>query len=389
LSKSVKISQNRTLKNPGNIIVMKKSFGSRLKVQLLIFLVLFFLAEIILRLFGMKPGTLIDDFKIEADPIYQPRFLSDEVGINHIIPNEGVLMRGSIINAEGFRGRINYSKWTVDSVRKATGKKVIMIIGDSFVEGCCADSVSNSFPDLIHKEGKYVILNFGVAGSDPVQYELIAKKYVKELMPDKVIVVFYFGNDILTFERPPSPGSPLNFPFRNNKWISSVAPNHLAQKMNYVFKNAQEAYGFYMDHYTLKGQTRNAFEKALSYSVIFSKIYLFLEHKKAQREWNKMNPDFHVNVEEITYKNAKNITRACDSAKVQCVFTGIPSPAEADKKVKLLDKYKPYFKEIKFYEPDNLNLTDYDGTDIGNHFNNEGHRKYAEFLKKILATKND
>lgn len=361
----------------------------KVKIQLFVFLVLFMLAEIILRLYGMKAGTLIDDFGIEDKPQYMQRFVSDEMGINHIYPNAETLMLGTEINKQGFRGKFEYTRSSIDSIRKYTGRKIVMMIGDSFVEGCCADAMKNSFPDLVANGPKYEVLNFGVSGTDPLQYELIVRKYLKELMPDIVIVVFYSGNDFLTYDRRPSPGTPLTFPFKKNKWIYAIASNHLSKKMYYAFKTPSEAYDFYMEHYTLRGKNRNWFQKSMSYSVLLSKIYLFIEHKIKLKEWEKMNPGYHIDVDQITYKHVKNIQLVCDSLSVNYLFTVIPMPTEGKEGQSLLSKYKNYFKEFPYYIPINLTEKDYDGQSAANHFNNNGHKKYADFLKELLDQKSE
>lgn len=362
------------------------SWKRKLRIQFLIFMSLFILAEIILRLFGMKAGTLIDDFGIEDNPQYMQRFVSDEMGINHLYPKAQTLMVGTIINQQGFRGKFNYTKSSMDSIRKFTGRKVVMLIGDSYVEGCCADEMKNSFPDILARGPQYEVMNFGISGTDPVQYELIVRKYLKELMPDIVMVTIYSGNDFLTYDRKPSPGTPLTFPFKENKWIYAVATNHLSKKLNYSFKTAEEAYEFYMENYTLRGKNRNMFQKALSYSVIISKLYIFVEHKIKLQEWNKMNPGMTVDVDMITYNHIKNIQACCDSVSVPCLFTIIPMPTEGIEGKSLNSKYKNFFREIPYYIPENFTQEDYDGTGVANHFNNTGHKKYAEFLKNVIET---
>jgi len=363
---------------------MKARTLKLLKVQGLVFLGLFVLAELILRLAGLRAGTLIDDFAAVDKPVYMERFISDETGINHMKDLGKLLMKGSVVNAQGFRGNYNYTPQILDSIRKYTRRKIIMVIGDSFVEGCCADSVTNSFPDLLARGKEYEVLNFGVAGTDPLQYALIAEKYAASLKPDLVLVCVYFGNDILTYERKPTPGIPLTYPFIQNKWIYAVAPNHLSKKVNYVFQTPQEAYDFYLEHYTLKGPNRNFFERLLSYSVIFSKIYLVLEHRKANSDWQKSCPPMNIDNHIFSYTNFKRTKNACDAAGIPCLFVGIPAPAEATTGAGLKETYKGYFKEIGFEVPVNLTLRDYDGADAGNHFNNEGHVKYALFLKQQL-----
>lgn len=355
---------------------------SKLKAQFAILVILFLLAEIVLRCFGMKAGTLIDDLKIQENPVYIPRFYSDSMGINHLLP--ALLINGTILNRQGFRGLFDYTLEVVDSVRKNTKKEIIMVVGDSYVEGCCPDSVSNSFPDILNRDPRYQVLNFGVGGTDPLQYELVVKKYVPLLKPDKVIIVVYFGNDITCYDRVASPGIPLTFPFKNNKWLFEVAPMHRSEAFNYNFKSAEEAYTFFIDNYTLRGKNRNVFEKTISYSVIFSKIYLGIEGKLVLRSWQKRHPNYFIDGNLIVYHNLKKIQHTCDSAKIPCIFVGVPSPGEAKEGEKLKTKYKDVFKELPWYAPGDLSIKDYDGPELGNHFNNQGSLKYAIFLRSVL-----
>ncbi|PBQ30979.1 hypothetical protein CNR22_04070 [Sphingobacteriaceae bacterium] len=365
---------------------IKRFSGSRIKGQLLVFLALFIVAEIVLRIFGFRAGTAIDDFIPQDHPVYQPRFISDERGMNYISTREKeLLMPGSSINQQGFRGNVAYTPQAIDSLRKSNGKEIIMVIGDSFVEGCCPDSVTHSFPDLVNRTGKYTILNFGIAGTDPLQYRLVAEKYVPLLKPDRVVVVSYFGNDVLIYERVPTPGIPESYPFKNNKWISPIAENYISEKMNYKFKDAGEAFRFYMDHYTLRGESRNVFEKSISYSVIFSKLYLAVERRLRQRYWMKRYPYTKtVDGYEQAYAQFHTIDKLCDSLQIPCIFTGIPEPTEAADLPMVRKKYQPMFKDIPWSVPAGFSVADYTGSAMANHYNTEGHKKYALFLEHIL-----
>lgn len=373
------------------IKLLKKIFSperkKRIKIQFFIFIGLFVIAEIVLRLFGMHAGTLIDDFKIQENPVYEPRFTADEMGINYIEPNAKTLMLGTKINKQGFRDNINYTTEIIDSIKNQAKKEVVMIIGDSYVEGCCPDTVVNSFPDIINNRQKVKILNMGISGTDPLQYQLVAQKYLPLLKPNKVVVVFYFGNDILTFERSATPYAPLTFPFKNNKWLFGVAPNHLSQKLNYSFKTADEAYQFYIDKYTLTGKDRNWIEKAFSYSVICSKLYLYIEHRNARKLWESKGITYNWDGFDIAHKRLSVIKKIADSLEIKTVFVGIPSPEEASNNENLKEKYKTLFKEIEWDVPTNLTKEDYDGMNISNHFNNTGHKKYATFLEQVIESK--
>lgn len=367
--------------------ILKIKNKTKLGVQFKIFAGLFVFVEIVLRIAGMSAGVMIDDFEITDEVVYEARFYSDEVGVNHLVKGAPNFMPGFIVNDQGFRGDINYTKKVVDSIRHNSSKKIIMIIGDSYVEGCCPDNVTNSFPDIINREEDYVVFNFGVSGTDPLQYELVAKKYVGMLQPDLVVTVFYIGNDILFFERKATPGIPLTYPLKNNKWIYAVAPDHLSRKKSYVFKDYKESYDFYVKHYSLKGKDRTVFEKGISYSVIFSKIYLHLEHKISHQKWWKDNPGIiAVDGYDLANRNLKAILKTSNKERIPNLFVGIPAPAECEEE-NLIEKYKMVFKGLEWYIPTNLKEDDYDGLEAGNHFTNEGHKKYAVFLKKLIDNK--
>lgn len=367
---------------------MKTFFGRGINIQLLVFLGLFIFAELLLRVFGYRAGTMFDDFIPEENPVYLPRFVSDERGMNYIKAiDKELLLPGEVINKEGFRSNVPYTPRAIDSLRKNTGKEIVMIIGDSFVEGCCPDSVSHSFADLLNRTGKYTTLNFGIAGTDPLQYMLVAQKYVPLLKPDRVIVVSYFGNDILYYKRVPTPGIPESYPFKSNKWLSPIAENYVSGKSNYKFKTADEAYRFYMYNYTLKGANRNLFEKSISYSVIFSKLYLAIEHYIKRRNWANGHPLIEtVDGYEQTYGQFHAIALLCDSLKTPCIFAGIAEPKEADNVPAIKIKYQRLFKAISWSVPAGITVSDYTGRSMANHYNTNGHEKYAKFLEHILDT---
>jgi hypothetical protein len=92
-----------------------------------------------------------------------------------------------------------------------------MLIGDSFTWGAGAEPVTKSFSDLLRKDG-LTVYNFGIPGTGPTQYKIIANKYVAILHPDYVMVFLYMGNDIKEGPDPAEPFKPL-FHVTNAGWI--------------------------------------------------------------------------------------------------------------------------------------------------------------------------
>jgi hypothetical protein len=68
------------------------------------------------------------------------------------------------------------------------------------------------------------------------------------------------------------------------------------------------------------------------------------------------------------------------------LFTAIPAPLDSENNVDLPQKYGFVFDSLDWYYPDvqMYSLDDYDGQLTRNHFNNEGHHKYYEFLLPLV-----
>lgn len=364
-----------------NFFQKNKSKLKLLKIWSLILLGSLIVIEIVLRVIGMKPGVLYDDFIVQDNPINDERLVADSIGISHINPNAYSLMRGTVVNEQGFLGLWNYTSSQADSVRNS-GKKIVMLVGDSFTEGCCADHLDYSFPNLLRSD-HVEVANFGVSCADPVQYRLIVEEYLDKIKPDKLVVVVYLGNDILQYDRKPSPGVPLAYVFRGNKWLISEEPHWVSGRYGYVFKTADEAYQYYLDQFTLKGENRNWFEKVLSYSVISSKLYLGIEHYRQTRRAADL-----IDIQEsppYSNINLRKIDSVARSQDIPCYFVAICPPQEAEDWNAATSKYNFVFEDLEWSIPRNMNLEHYDGEGLGNHFNNSGHKMFAEYLRQTLG----
>ncbi|MFT5779120.1 MAG: hypothetical protein ACI837_002077, partial [Crocinitomicaceae bacterium] len=195
------------------------------KFQILIFFMLFFSAEMILRVVGFRPGVS-EDHVYFNDVVEHDAFLvGDEMGITHFAAS-GYYEGSEFINEEGFMSEIEFTQEAMDSLRKL-GKKIVLLVGDSYTMGCCPDNESESFANLLGKSSEYAILNFGVGATDPLQYKLVVEKYLPKLNPDLVAVAVFLGNDIISFDRTPKPFVPICYPIVNGPWLSSEIPLYM------------------------------------------------------------------------------------------------------------------------------------------------------------------
>ncbi|MFK7787809.1 MAG: hypothetical protein AB8B56_21990 [Crocinitomicaceae bacterium] len=358
----------------------KASAKSKKKVrrtQLLVFLVLFILAEIVLRLLGYKPGVLNDHYYQPGEVSYLPILYADEMGITHHKTKE-FFYEDQVMNEEGFFSDVPYTKRAMDSLRRA-GKKVVFLVGDSYASGCCPGSYEMSFAYLLNQSEEYEVLNFGVGGTDPLHYELVVKKYLPMLEPDLIVVPVYFGNDIMPYDRTPKPFIPVCYPVDEGHWMSSE-PYFNLRKPNTYFKNFEEAKDFYYTYYSLRSDESNWFERTIAHSIILTRIYLYAKIKLGEigqgdkRYIPPKEPPF-------SYNHLKAIDDFCAENTTPVVFTAIESPVDISGGVNSRKQYHYVFNELKWSYPKTISLDDYDGSHIGAHYNEAGQKKYTDFLR--------
>lgn len=353
--------------------------------RILMLLIFFLLAEIILRIVGFKPGVY-DEFyyfsgKIEHDPLMaaDANGVSYYTGISNFYPDQH-------FNEQGYFGNVNFDKHSVDSLRNL-GKKIVFLVGDSFTSGCCADTYAQTYANLLNESDEYEVLNFGVAGTDPLQYLLVVEKFAPILKPDLILVAVFTGNDVMVYDRKPHPFVPAVFPIKNGPWLNSEAPYYLTERDTY-FSSFEEATDFYFTYFSLWSDEASFFQKSIRHSVIFSKLYFKYKIAKKNREM-ELAGLLYKTLEEppFTYQNLKKIEGFGIENGIPTGFVLIPTAMEAQNKVDLKSEYGFLFQEIEWETRSDLTLKDYDGAGEGNHFNNEGHIKFAELLTNIVQSK--
>lgn len=361
----------------------KESKLSIWKKRIAVFAVLFLVAEIGLRMVGFKPGVIEDFYYHRGPVVYDSLLYGDEVGITHASNGGALILKGEI-NSEGFFSSVEYTPASMDVIR-SSGKKIVMLIGDSYTQGCCADSYDLSFAQLLNRSDEYEVLNFGIAGADPVQYRLIVEKYAPILKPDLIVVAVYGGNDIMEYDRTPKPFVPLSYPIKNGPWLNSEGPIYLTKQGTY-FKNFNEAKAHYFEYFSLWSDEASFFEKMIQYSVILSRPYMKYKTKKRFEEIKDQMPPKLDNMP-YSKQNLDTLSKIAANQDIPVQYVLIPSPSDISSNTNLRKKYDFVFGKNPYTVPSKLGINDYDGAADGNHFNNKGHRKFGDFLRKLIEEK--
>ena len=270
------------------------------------------------------------------------------------------------INADGFRSP------EMDTAK--TGKKKVLLIGDSFVWGLSAKPLADSsFADILRYSG-YDVLNTGIPATDPAQYAEVTKQYVPTYKPDYIFVFFFLGNDLMEKPRTIVPNQPLGY------WTNAGAV--AADMDGRHFANAQEAYNYIANEKYFLKQPKKWYEKVIAKSALLSRLYAgkFRIEEKLQYERKRKDSS-------VSNAYLQGIAQLAKQYKVPIKLVLIPELKEADLSQEDLEqRYSSLLTHAELealwiYPPcESANYAPYpDG-----HLNNEGHRQYAKFLKSML-----
>ncbi len=350
------------------------------RIRLVIFLIFWFLIEVTMRMLGYKPGVIVDAYYQEGEAIYDPILLADSNGVTRH-SRTGVFYAGQFINEQGYFSKVNFTRQAMDSLRRE-GKKVVMLVGDSYAAGCCIPDFDQTFANRINASDEYEVLNLGVGGVDPLHYELVIKKFLPVLKPDLVLVTVFLGNDEMSYDRTPKPYIPVCYAIKNGFWFSSEANIGLAQPNEY-FRNFDEASDFYFNYYSLRSSRVAWYEKVIRNSILASRFYLL--SKQLLRKWELGDQRYSPPEKPLfTYQHLNNINTYCGEHDTPVIFTGIPCPTDISGEIDVRTEYAHLFGDLPWSSPKGLSSDDYLGPQVGDHFNTSGHHKFADFLLPLI-----
>ncbi len=342
----------------------------------------FAVAEGTLRICGQQPGFIsaYKDFKKVQTLAVSESFRVDPSGIISVnIDCEEEWITTAGVNAQGFRGEDF-------SIVEKSDKKKILFIGDSFTWGASAEPITSSFVDIVSQSG-YAVFNTGISGTGPSQYANVAEKYIPALRPDIVAVIFFMGNDI-RIDPPLSPGQTL-YHVTNVGWLYAFDSNG-------TYMDADAAYHHYIKRSNMIKAKRsnvslkNVIKNGLTRSVVGTYIWMGLNktYLRLLRLEKKQNESFNAD-NRINEKN-KEVCRLLNDIQILAhsyasdfklfIVPGRPSRISIHNDIAY---NRDVFEGLDPLCPQNLKEDDYRGKN-DSHFNNKGHRKFADFILHVL-----
>jgi len=322
-------------------------------------------SEYLLRVGGKIPGYIpaYGLIPVENVKVLKPvEFISDEEGVfkanvNKEWPEE------FLINSDGFR--------STEFKNYKTDKKKILFLGDSFTWGSGATPITESFVDIIARNG-YVTFNTGIPGTGPGQYEFLAEKYMPLLRPDIIIVMFCMRNDF-DFPHPMLP--------YKNLWHVTNAGWLYARDEDGNYLSAEDAY---RQHYEKIYGKKNELQEFFYKSVIGTYLYMTISKLHYKMMGNSTRKDMRYR-KKITRETLGRIKSLADRNGAELMLYLIPERPKLIKNASFtIESNYHFFEDFSPFIPDFLTKGDY-GPD--GHFNNHGNKKYAEFILEGIKPK--
>ncbi len=335
--------------------------------------------EVVLRARGVTPGYVEryskQSFRRVETLEVERRFVTDEDGVCHADPAVERWGGGVVINEDGFRGR--------PFVRPAGGAgRSILFLGDSFTWGIAARPLTNSFVDLVDRAG-YVTFNTGIPRAHPKQYAVLAARYVPRLKPDVVAVMFYMGNDLQ--DAPPME------PFRGTHHQTN-AGDFEAYTDDGRYMTAEEAYRYHLDRSNAVAvpspDDRSivaAVRRVALATALGTKLLAVLTPNEDEPRAGGVTADdrrrrrvdaraFLASIRDVARRHG---------AEFRLFLIPVRSERETrrnsiERNLDVFEGFDPLVPDVEFTAADHEPLP-------GWHFNDRGHRKYAEFVLRALG----
>jgi len=357
------------------------------KVSLLLFVVGLLSIELLLRSQGLLPGFTVSHERgcpfitiMPEDSLKVYNLLvSDSYGVNKYNCSHQFGYNVFPLNSDGFHSQHQFSKDAIDSAH-VLGKQAILLLGDSWTYGIQADS-GCSFADILDRNKKYRILNTGIPGMDIPQYAAVVKEYIasEKIKPDKVLVCLN-RNDINQIPtRKITPGVPLLY-YTNAGALYSFIPSE-----DTVFASAKESYRYILNQYTLVGILGTGWwTNVVGKSVLACRLLggLFNSNPNNCTFCSNDSAETKSRIDQTT-SLIREIENDCRKMNISVVFILLPSKY-ADGKEDLTSLIEAGVTPL---DPNSFLLSDYpSGWD--DHPNNNGHKKLADQLDKILSLPN-
>lgn len=270
------------------------------------------------------------------------------------------------INADGFR--------SIPFGNHRTNKTKVLLLGDSFTWGLACEPLTNCFADRLSARG-YMVYNTGIIGTDPPQYLSIMKKYLKDIMPDIVVINFFMGNDQMDWIRTPSSQHTMNY-VTNAGWLGGYIEG--------CYVSAEESYDINLRGISIPKSSPSVWSQFCRKSVLGTKFWFMTTKTEFPLHYiESCDPKYDPPISEHFIKEIEKLGAELDIPVLLALIPFHKQLPGFSGEIEDFEQSAPKnFPNVNYHFPTDLKPEDYVSGD--DHFNKEGMRKYADFLQILI-----
>lgn len=277
------------------------------------------------------------------------------------------------INTDGFKS-IEFKNYNTD-------KKKVLLLGDSFTWGHSTYNKTDGFADvLISKD--HVIFNTGITATDIPQYVAIADHYVEILQPDIVIANIFLGNDIVRHHREVRPDIPI-FYCTNAGFLNSCSTGFYFPSPDSIYNHTIRLASIPQTS-TLNRLMSKTRTTTLTWGVLGKHHHITSigpwPTEYSANFWKEVVDLWDSVGYSINKRYLEEIDSICSDNNVKFITSIIPEETNFNIHKTDIDTLLGGYQQYHIIR----GLEDNDYKQGDGHFNEKGHKKYAEFLDSLI-----
>lgn len=351
-----------------------------------------FIGEWLMRQVGYKPGVFLSNQEIKAywyeydgGKMQQYEFFKpDSFGLFKVNQNLVKIEKNPPVNYAQIINGLKHTSFNSDGFRgrefgnTEDERKKIFFLGDSYTFGFDAEPFDSSYVNVLEDiNKKYMTFNGGVPGSNLASYAVVAEKYIPKVKPD-LVVVCITKDDNVPYNQVLKPYTNSDLFLTSKGILFTVNPTYSDDSVQ-VFEEAEDAYQNLMVCFTSKYLEPSWLKWIVDQSTLVTLITgkLFYKPNLSLLKHNLILPK-----QDISRQCVNRILRVAEAYNAKVIFTIIPKTF--DKSTEMRDVRKVIGDSVSLFFPSGISKEDF-GPYHKAHFNNNGHRFYANFLNQTIS----
>jgi hypothetical protein len=240
-----------------------------------------------------------------------------------------------------------------------------------------ARPIQTCFADRLAQQG-YRVYNLGIPGTDPAQYEALARHWIPRLKPDVVVVNYYIGNDWMWAPRTVQPNGHFIYPTFNG-WLNGAPRGEYLGSLQRARLYAASWRWIPVENGWLERLCATTALTTRFWRILANNGYRLPVSRTFADYWHRTQHRLHpVNAAGAYLERIQTLAAR---HQTPCIISLIPERIALDEKRARQRARLP--EGLRTEYPDGLRTEHY-AASPDDHFNTAGHTVYARHLHRLI-----